>query len=157
MRKQLLRFGVLLAMTFILGVSVYQRTTKATLIIDQQCSRECKDRYIYCNANPDGYWRGLWVGGECALSQETVTFCETWECPNNTKLYNHCLSNPTLSDCTQETDPVQEFCNAGFRDSCHVECTNLATLIGGGAKCTKVDIKTPVGSQCSCTYVVGPF
>lgn len=154
MGKHLGRIGVLLAMTLVLGVSVYQRTTKATLRVDLQCSRECKDRYIYCRDNPDGYWQGLWVGGECALTQETVTFCETWECPNNTKLYNHCLENPTFADCNQETDPLEDFCNAGYRDSCNADCESTAAALG--KKCTKVTIRTPIGYQCSCTYVVGP-
>ena len=158
MRKQIFRFAVLLAMAAALAVSFFQRRA-AAVWTDPQCMRECDRRYTYCNAHPDGYWQGVWIGGDC-WANETPTFCTTWECPNDTQLYSHCLENPTLPDCDYNIDPNFYYCEDTGASNCYTTCLNKAAQLtadhpGEHFCCADAVVFTTGGTSCSCTPATG--
>jgi hypothetical protein len=157
MGKRALRIVVLLAMVAVLGVSLYQRRTGA-ITYDKQCMHECDQRYTYCNNHPDGYWEGIWVGGDCSAN-ETPTFCTTWECPNSMQLYSYCLENPTLSGCEDNIDPNYYYCDMTEAQNCYDACLDQASQesqqTGTRRCCVDSQVYSTGGTNCGCHKQVG--
>lgn len=151
MAKKMLRFAAI-TLALIWTVMLYEPATMAT--IDRLCDWECGQAYRYCVDNPDGSWMGYWIQRDC-WANETWTFCDTWECPNSTKLYNHCLENPSLPDCnTPEPNEFNDFCDTVIDDSCQSACQSDAASRGSNWECVTAHVYGNGSATCSCTYTV---
>jgi hypothetical protein len=148
MAKRMLRFAAI-TLALIWTVMLYQPATFATLTVDRLCDWECGQAYHYCVNNPDGSWIGYWINRSCQ-DNETWTFCDTWECPNSTKLYSHCLENPTLPDCTTpEPNEFNTFCDTVLADSCLYDCQHDSR-----GTCVQSHVSGNGSATCTCVYVL---
>ncbi|HYN84298.1 MAG TPA: hypothetical protein VER32_03535 [Pyrinomonadaceae bacterium] len=155
MRNYVMRLAALSLMALVVGAGAYQFSQTTASASAQLCSNacytSCRSASRFCDANPEGYWDNGYAGGPCSEFVST-DFCCKWECPNTMGTNSPCMLNPTLSQCRQETDPVQQFCEDTFQSSCREDCEALAAATGG--RCANAVISTKIGYQCSCTYTV---